>query len=74
MRRDLPVYEFARDQIARAASSESFGARLRESPESAELFVTLVKNIKRTRLKKRSVLKELHDVGLLVAKGINQGI
>ncbi|MGE0323782.1 MAG: [protein-PII] uridylyltransferase [Polyangiaceae bacterium] len=67
VRRDLPVYEFARDQIARATSSESFGARLRESPESAELFVKLVKNIKRTRLKKRSVLKELHDVGLLVA-------
>src|SRR5690606_19274477 len=66
-KRDLPVYEFARDQIARAASSEAFAERLRATPEASELFVRLVKNIKRASLKKRSVLKELHDVGLLVA-------
>lgn len=67
VKRDLPVYEFARDQIARAASSEAFAERLRATPEASELFVRLVKNIKRASLKKRSVLKELHDVGLLVA-------
>ncbi|MBX3181612.1 MAG: [protein-PII] uridylyltransferase [Polyangiaceae bacterium] len=67
VKRDLPVYDFARDQIARAATSESFAAALRESPEAARLFVRLVKTIKRTRLRQRSVLRELHDVGLLVA-------
>ncbi len=67
VKRDLPVYDFARDQIARAATSESFGAALRASEEAAQLFVRLVKTIKRTRLRQRSVLRELHDVGLLVA-------
>lgn len=67
IRRDLPVYPFARDSVARAASSPSFCEKLRASEEAARLFVRLCTTVQRTRLRGGSVLKELHDVGLLVA-------
>ncbi|MCC6902272.1 MAG: [protein-PII] uridylyltransferase [Polyangiaceae bacterium] len=67
LRRDVPVYEFARDLVARAASSPTFAERLRASDEAARLFVRLVMPVQSSRLKHESVLAELHDVGLLVA-------
>ncbi|MBK8997715.1 MAG: [protein-PII] uridylyltransferase [Myxococcales bacterium] len=67
LRRDVRVYEFARDVVARAASSPSFGERLRASAEAARLFVRLVTTVQSSRLKHESVLAELHDLGLLVA-------
>lgn len=67
VRRNLPVYPFARDSIARAVASADFCERLRESPEAQRLFQRLVTTVQRTRLRGGSVLKELHDVGLLVA-------
>jgi len=67
IRRDLPVYPFARDSIARAASVPEICERLRESEEAQRLFQRLVTTVQRTRLRSASVLKELHDVGLLVA-------
>jgi [protein-PII] uridylyltransferase len=67
VRRDLPVYGFARDVVTRATSSAAFCERLRTSAEAAELFVKLCLISRRTRLKHASVLQELHDVGLLVA-------
>lgn len=67
LRRDVRVYEFARDVVARAASSPSFGERLRSSEEAARLFVRLVTTVQSSRLKHESVLAELHDLGLLVA-------
>ncbi|MFO0569560.1 MAG: [protein-PII] uridylyltransferase [Polyangiaceae bacterium] len=67
LRRDLPVYEFARDLVARAASLPAFCERLRASEEAARLFVRLLATVQKTRLKNESVLEELHDVGLLAA-------
>lgn len=67
VRRGLPVYAFARDAVARAASSSDFCRKLRDSREAAELFVRLVCVVQETKLKHGSVIYELHDVGLLVA-------
>jgi [protein-PII] uridylyltransferase len=67
VRRGLPVYDFARDTVVRAASRPDFCERLRASEEAARLFVRLVTTAQRTRFKNGSVLGELHDVGLLVA-------
>lgn len=67
VRRELPVYDFARDAISRVALNPEWCERLRADEEAAKLFVRLVKTVKRTSLRRRSVLKELHDVGLLVA-------
>jgi [protein-PII] uridylyltransferase len=67
IRRDLPVYPFARDSIARAASVPEVCDRLRNSDEAQRTFARLVTTVQRTRLRAGSVLRELHDVGLLVA-------
>ena len=67
VRRDLPVYPFARDAVTRAVGSPRFCERLRSSEEAARLFTRLVEVTARTRFKQGSVLHELHDVGLLVA-------
>lgn len=65
--RNLPVYPFARDAVARAAQDASFCAALRARPEAAQLFVELLCTVRETQLRRGSVLSELHDVGLLVA-------
>jgi [protein-PII] uridylyltransferase len=67
VRRELPVYGFARDAVARAASLPSFCERLRASEEAARLFMRLGTVVGITRFKNGSVLGELHDVGLLTA-------
>jgi [protein-PII] uridylyltransferase len=67
VRRDLPVYDFARHAVARAAASPEFCEALRKSPEAAELFVRLVCVVQQTKLKRGSVVADLHDTGLLVA-------
>jgi [protein-PII] uridylyltransferase len=67
IKRNLPVYPFARDSIARAASSPTYCEKLRNDEESQRLFTRLATTVQRTRLRGGSVLKELHDVGLLVA-------
>src|SRR6185503_4194659 len=67
IRRDVPVYHYSRDAVARAASLPSFCEKLRQSDEAARLFVRLITSAQRSRFKDGSVLKELHDVGLLTA-------
>lgn len=67
VRRELPVFRFARDAVARATSSDEFCERLRASEEAARLFRRLVRAVRRTRFRDGSVLGELHDVGLLLA-------
>jgi [protein-PII] uridylyltransferase len=67
VRRNVPVYDFARHAVARAVSSPDFCKALRESPEAAELFRELVCVVQQTKLRHGSVLHDLHDVGLLVA-------
>lgn len=63
--RNVPVYSFARDAITRATQDPAFSAALRESPEAAEAFVELACTAKDVVF--RSILGELHDVGLLTA-------
>ncbi len=75
MTRSMPILPFAREAIARAAAEPSFGEALRKSTEAARLFGELVcSNLElSTRALStpvragRSVLGELHDVGLLLA-------
>ncbi|WP_437580531.1 [protein-PII] uridylyltransferase [Sorangium sp. So ce887] len=65
--RGVPLLPYARGAIVRAAGDPAFCAALRESPEAAELFRTLVATCKETELQSGSVVRELHDVGLLLA-------
>ncbi len=65
--RKLPPYGFAREAIARAAESETFGAKLRESDEARRLFRQLVGHVGEVPLRHGSLLEELHDVGLVLA-------
>ncbi|HTV21131.1 MAG TPA: [protein-PII] uridylyltransferase [Polyangiaceae bacterium] len=65
--RELPVCEHTRQALARVAGSPEFGAALRASPVASELFLKLLGVVQRTRLPQGSVLRDLHDVGLLVA-------
>ena len=67
VKRDLPVYGFARDAIMRALATSGFAERLRASEDASRLFVWLCTTVQRTKLRGGSVLQELHDVGLLVA-------
>jgi [protein-PII] uridylyltransferase len=67
VKRDLPVYGFARDAVARALAAPGFAERLRASEEASRLFVRLCTTVQVTKLRGGSVLQELHDVGLLVA-------
>ena len=64
---DAPVYQFARDQVARATADKDFCERLRASSDAADIFVRLAGAARATRLEAGSVLRELHDVGLMLA-------
>jgi [protein-PII] uridylyltransferase len=65
--RNVPVYPYARDAVARSAAEPSWCESLRTSSDASRLFVQLCTTAKETRLIRHSVLAELHDVGLLVA-------
>ncbi|WP_437537201.1 [protein-PII] uridylyltransferase [Sorangium sp. So ce726] len=65
--RGVPLLPYARGAIVRAAGDPAFCAALRESPEAAERFRTLVATCKETELQSGSVVRELHDLGLLLA-------
>jgi [protein-PII] uridylyltransferase len=65
--RELWVCEHSRQHLIRAASSAEFSAALRASPTAQEAFLRLLGVVKRTPLPQGSVLRDLHDVGLLVA-------
>jgi [protein-PII] uridylyltransferase len=67
LEREVPVYPFARNVLARAASLPAFGEKLRASEEASHLFIRLCMHVPRTQFKGGSVLRELHDVGLLLA-------
>jgi [protein-PII] uridylyltransferase len=67
VKRHAPVYPFARDSIARAASSPAFCEKLRRCPEAARLFVKLCTVVQKAPFKDGSIVRELHDVGLLLA-------
>ena len=65
-RHDAPLLAYARDAIARAADDPSWCERLRADPKSAELFVELLCTVPE-RSQRGSIVRELHDVGLLLA-------
>ena len=65
--REAPLLPFARDAIVRAASDIAFGERLRADPAAARIFVDLVASRRETKLARGSALREMHDLGLLIA-------
>ncbi len=69
LRRGLPVYPYARDAVARAAHEPDLGEMLRASPEAAQLFIECLTSVADRAVPRAggSILRELHDVGLLLA-------
>ncbi|HZU83279.1 MAG TPA: [protein-PII] uridylyltransferase [Polyangiaceae bacterium] len=67
VRQHVSMLPFARDAIARAADEPEWCERLRADREAADLFVELVCTVPQARVRRGSVLGELHDLGLLVA-------
>ncbi|MBI2388229.1 MAG: [protein-PII] uridylyltransferase [Deltaproteobacteria bacterium] len=78
MRRGLPVYPYTRDAITRAAREPEFAAALRASPEAKQLFLECLTTVADRLVHEQgpgheqvrtggSILRELHDVGLLLA-------
>ncbi|UQA55687.1 [protein-PII] uridylyltransferase [Polyangium aurulentum] len=65
--RRAPLLPWARDTIARAAADPAWAEALRASTEAARLFRALVTSCEETRLKGGSAIREMHDLGLLVA-------
>ncbi|HEY8432180.1 MAG TPA: [protein-PII] uridylyltransferase, partial [Sandaracinaceae bacterium] len=66
-KRGLPPYPFARDAIARMTADSAWCERLRADPEAARLFLAALTCTADPPVKGRSVLKELHEVGLMLA-------
>jgi [protein-PII] uridylyltransferase len=76
IRHAAPVFPFAREAIARAATDPAWCEALRASPEAGPLFVDLVCTVPEARTRRgsfettrqaSSIAGELHDVGLLLA-------
>ncbi len=67
VRHDAPILPFARDAVVREAGDPQWCERLRASPEGASIFVELLCHAPVTRTPAGSMLRELHDVGLLLA-------
>lgn len=65
--RGVPLLGSTRDAIARAAADPAYCAALRESPEAAARFRALVLTCRETALQSGSPLREMHDLGLLLA-------
>ncbi len=63
----LKVDDATRQAIARACASKTFPSKLRESREAAEAFVRLVRLVRTVPFPGGSILRELHEVGLLLA-------
>lgn len=69
LRKSLPVYPYARDAVARAVREPELGELLRASPEAAQLFLECLTSVADRAVPRAggSILRELHDVGLLLA-------
>jgi [protein-PII] uridylyltransferase len=65
--REALVCEHTRQHLMRVTGSPEFGEALRASSAARESFLKLLNVVKRTQLPQGSVLRDLHDVGLLVA-------
>jgi [protein-PII] uridylyltransferase len=65
--RGRPLYSYAREVIQSRAGDPAWCERLREDPLAKRLFVELASTRRETQLAKGSALREIHDLGLLVA-------
>ncbi|MBK8253397.1 MAG: [protein-PII] uridylyltransferase [Polyangiaceae bacterium] len=65
--RGVPLLPHTRDAIAGACTESAWCADLRADAEAAALFVSLVATPKETKLRAGSVVRELYDLGLLLA-------
>jgi len=65
--RAVPLLPHARAAIVRASSDADWCARLRASPGAAARFVALCTTVRETALRRGSAMRELHDIGLLLA-------
>lgn len=65
--RGVPLLPYAREALARACSDPAFCERLRASSEAKARFVELVATCKETSFYRGSAVRELHDIGLLLA-------
>ncbi len=67
VRHGVPVLPFAREAIARQSALPEWCERLRASPQAARIFIELICRVPDAKTKSGSIVKELHDVGLLLA-------
>ncbi len=65
--RDRPLYHYAREAIMRHSNEAEWCKRLRGDPAAVRLFVELVTSRRETALLRGSALREMHDLGLLLA-------
>ncbi|MBL9027846.1 MAG: [protein-PII] uridylyltransferase [Myxococcales bacterium] len=65
--KNRPIHAHARELIQRFSNDMSWCERLRKSRLAARAFVEIVSNRKETKLTKGSALRELHELGLLLA-------
>ncbi|HZO12110.1 MAG TPA: HD domain-containing protein, partial [Polyangiaceae bacterium] len=65
--RGVPLKASTRGALIDACGDDAWTTRLRESQEAAALFVELVISCSETVLRRGSVMRELHDLGLLLA-------
>ncbi len=65
--KNRPIYPHAREIIQRFAADAAWCERLRAAKEARRLFVEVVCTRKETKLSKGSALRELHELGLLLA-------
>jgi [protein-PII] uridylyltransferase len=65
--RGAQLLPYARDALGRASADPAWCEQLRQSPEAVRRFVSLVSTCRETPLLRGSVMRELHDTGLLLA-------
>ncbi len=65
--KNRPIYAHAREIIQRFSADPAWCERLRSVKDARRLFVELVSTRKETSLTKGSALRELHELGLLLA-------
>lgn len=63
----VPIRASARNAIIDVCGDVAWTERLRAEEGAATLFIELLTNCRVTRLKRKTVMRELHDLGLLVA-------
>jgi len=66
-KRGLPVYPYARDAVAKALHNPAAGEALRASKEASRLFLDALCDAAERNPNTPSVLRQMHDVGLLLA-------